>query len=364
VQREALEFFEADQLMPLWRRTRPRYLFYTRDSKSVPIPSGSVDLIVTSPPYWKKRDYRVKGQIGQEETPEEYAANIGAVLAECHRVLAAHGNLFLNIGDSYHKRSLAGVPSLVEMEARRQGFQLRNRIVWAKRNGMPDPAQDRLANRHEYILHLTRNGYYYDLYGYSRTFGNGANPGDVWRIDVLPSKGAHLAPYPEEIVRRAIVAACPPLVNRESGEPVRRVIARTMSLDRSRPQARRAMELAQEHGLSSEHIRAVQSVGITDAGKAREIQTGVDKNTASVMRLAAEAKEVLGGYFREFTFAQKATKGWLFDADAPHRRGVVYDPFLGTGTTLRVARQFNLSGLGVDLKKWQELDHLAWLRGK
>lgn len=355
---------EADDLTPGWAETHPFYKFLKGDCREIPLPDESVDLIVTSPPYWRKRDYGIKDQIGWEETADDYVANLGQVLQECRRILAYHGNFFLNIGDTYKNRSLAGVPAMVESEARKQGFLLRNRIIWAKENGMPDPSSNRLANRHEFVLHFSRNGeYYYDLHGYSKQYGNGSNPGDVWNINVLPRKGAHLAPFPEEIVERAIVAACPLLVDTVTGDPVRRVVGRTADLNPERPQARRAMELAEKHGLTPAHIRAIQSVGITDVGKARQVQTGVDRNSKEVQKLAMEAKRILGGYFREFTFAQRVTKSWSLCSGGTLRRGIIFDPFVGTGTTLRVAHRLGLSGIGMDINKWPELMDLSWLDG-
>lgn len=68
----------------------------------------------------------------------------------------------------WNRRSLAGIPSRVEEAARDDGWIVRNRIIWAKEGGMPEPARDRLANRHEYILHLTvGHDHYYDLFGYA-----------------------------------------------------------------------------------------------------------------------------------------------------------------------------------------------------
>jgi hypothetical protein len=97
-------------------------------------------------------------------------------------------------------------------------------------------------------------------------------------------------------------------------------------------------------------------------GKAREIQNGVDKNAPEVKELAAEAKKVLGGYYREFTFARRTTLRWDFDPNAQYRRGIVFDPFLGTGTTVCAARDYGLTGVGIDLKKWGELNELKWLQ--
>ena len=321
------------------------------DARSIPLPSSSVDAIITSPPYWKKRDYNVVGQIGQEASPDEYAAQIARCLLEWRRLLKPTGSLFLNIGDTYSGRSLAGVPSLVELAARETGWLLRNRIVWAKNKGMPSPVRNRLANRHEFILHLTTSAkYYYDLFGYAETVGNGATPGDVWNISLRRDMSAHLAPFPEELVTRAVTLGCPSFVCEECGSPRNRIVEQTFELDESRPQARRALELARQHRLSRAHLSAIRSTGVSDAGKALRTQTGTGKNSREVQRLAAEAKKVLGGYFREFTFGKRITTGWTdCGCGAAWRPGVVLDPFAGSGTTLRTAIGLGRAAIGVDL---------------
>jgi len=323
------------------------------DARRLPLRDGSVDLVVTSPPYWRKRDYGVAGQIGQETTADKYVAAIIAAMAEWRRVLRPSGSVFLNIGDTYWQRSLQGIPSLVEASARKDGWIVRNRIIWVKRVGMPDPVQNRLASRHEYILHLTINGYYYDLFGYAEHYSQGrkgANPGDVWEIAPQRNLGKHLAPFPSEIVERAITLACPERVCTACGRPRERIVRRTMELDTSRPQARRALEIAREKNLTPQHIAAIQATGISDAGKARLVQTGTDKNSEDVRRLAQEAKKQLGGYFREFTFAKKISAGWTdCGCGAEFGPGVVLDPFMGTGTTLDVALRMGRSAIGIDL---------------
>lgn len=331
------------------------------DARDVPLPDDSVDLVVTSPPYWQKRDYEVPGQIGQEPRVDGYVDAILECFEEWRRVLRPTGSVFLNIGDSYHNKSLAGVPARVEHAARDAGWIVRNRIIWAKAGGMPEPAQNRLANRHEYILHLTvDHDYYYDMFGYAAHFGNGANPGDIWNVALTRGRGTHLAPFPEEIVERAIRLACPGRVCARCGVPSSREVRRTANLDLSRPQARRAIELAREHNLTPAHIAAVQATGISDAGKALQYQNGTGRNSAEVQRLAAEAKAALGGYFREFTFAKRETVGWTAcgceDEEPEFSPGVVLDPFAGSGTTLRVARRLGRSAFGVDLAVPEELE--------
>jgi len=318
------------------------------------IPDRSVDLVVTSPPYWGKRDYGVSDQIGQERDPGAYANHLRAAIEEWRRVLRPTGSIFLNIGDTYRKKSLAGIPGLIEAKALELGLRIRNRIVWVKAGGHPDPVRDRLTSRHEYVLHLAVNGYYYDLFGYAERYSRekrGANPGDVWEVARERNLGGHLAPFPTDIARRAILLACPELVCTGCGQPRRRIVERTKrDLDLSRPQARRALELAREKNLTDEHIAAIQATGISDAGKARSVQTGTDRNAARVRELALVAKQALGGYFREFTFTKRRSVGWTScGCGAPFEPGVVLDPFMGTGTTLGVAQSLGRSAIGVDL---------------
>lgn len=324
------------------------------DARKLPfLADDSIDLIVTSPPYWRKRDYGVEGQIGQEDSPEDYVEAMMEAMTEWRRVLRPTGSIFLNIGDSYDKKSLQGIPGLFEVAARKATARwiLRNRIIWVKKGGNPDPARDRLVNRHEYILHFAKNGYYYDLFGYAHDrHEKSANPGDIWEIQIERNTGKHLAPFPREIARRAILLACPEQVCSRCGKPRERIVERGIRLDPSRPQALRAMAIATEKGMTPAHFAAIRATGISDAGKAKLTQTGTNKNAEHVQRLAQEAKEALGGYFREFTFAQWEEMGWTdCGCGAGFVPGVVLDPFMGTGTTLDMAISMGRSAIGVDL---------------
>src|SRR5262249_8954217 len=117
------------------------------------LPSESVDTVITSPPYFGLRDYGVAGQLGQEETVDDWVAGLRAVCQEIHRVLAPHGSLWLNLGDAYSRHARYGAPvkSLLlgpERLARalvQDGWLLRNKVVWAKSNPLPSPSKDRLT---------------------------------------------------------------------------------------------------------------------------------------------------------------------------------------------------------------------------
>ena len=112
-----------------------------------------------------------------------------------------------------------------------------------------------------------------------------------------------------------------------------------------------------ESDLTSKHLRAIQAVGISDAGKAIEFQHGAGNNDKTVQEYADEAKEVLGGYFREFTFPQRQTVGWsTCDCDHEPTPGRILDPFCGSGTTLTVANELGYDAYGADLdtSHWAE----------
>ena len=318
------------------------------------LPGTSVDLVVTSPPYWHRRDYGHVRQLGQEPTPDAYVAALVAALGSWQHLLRPHASVFVNLGDTYRDGFLVGVPALFEVAVRRAGWKVANHIVWTKSIGRPEPRPYRLASRHEVVFHLTRTEratqYFFDLFALSSDLGRSANPGDVWDLHPARSRSDHLAPFPPELARRAILVACPKRVCTACGEPFTRRLEPTAELDPSRPQAARAMELFKEHELTDAHLAAIRAVGISDAGKGKRLQNGAGRNAKHVRRLAAEAKAALGGYFREFTFAPKRHTGWVgCTCDAPTEPGTVLDPFMGSGTTLCMAEELGRNALGVDL---------------
>lgn len=154
------------------------------------LPDNSINCCVTSPPYWGLRDYGVEGQLGLEKTPEEYVAKMVEVFREVKRVLRTDGTLWLNLGDSYasgkqkeckntdlmwsnnqsrkpsdnykHK-DLVGIPWMVAFALRADGWYLRQDIIWSKTNPMPESVTDRCTKSHENIFLLSKSPkYYYD----------------------------------------------------------------------------------------------------------------------------------------------------------------------------------------------------------
>ena len=151
------------------------------------LPDGSVDCIVTSPPYFGLRDYGIEGQYGLESSPAEYVETMRTLFAELRRILADDGTLWLNIGDSYTGRAdssagptrgrarpaamprrhnttsdlgtknLLGIPWRLAFALQDDGWILRNDNIWHKPNAMPESVTDRLSSRHEHVFMLTKS---------------------------------------------------------------------------------------------------------------------------------------------------------------------------------------------------------------
>ena len=221
------------------------------------LPDSSVQCCVTSPPYWGLRDYGHDGQIGLEQTPEAYVAEMVDVFREVRRVLRDDGTLWLNLGDSYarngggveskmktaHKmgvgqkavyaaggmqtidkvptgykeKDLIGIPWRVAFALQADGWWLRQDIIWHKPNPMPESVRDRCTKAHEYVFLLTQSErYFYDAEAIheeatGRTFGNiGArntrNRRSVWTVTTKPYTGAHFAVMPPELAELCIKA--------------------------------------------------------------------------------------------------------------------------------------------------------------
>lgn len=162
------------------------------DARQLPLASESVQVVVTSPPYWKLRKYDVEGpQIGQEPTIEAYLDSIRAVFAEVWRVLRPDGTLWVNMGDSYANgtndpvsfrrdraeinpvgrrpssglkpKDLIGMPWRVAFALQEQGWYLRQEIIWHKTQAMPESVKDRPTRAHEQLFLLSKSlKYYYD----------------------------------------------------------------------------------------------------------------------------------------------------------------------------------------------------------
>ncbi|WP_430333464.1 DNA-methyltransferase [Rhodococcus sp. ACT016] len=222
---------------------------------------ASVDCVITSPPYFRLRDYGHDDQLGLEPHVDTWVAQLRAVLTECARVLVPTGTLWLNLGDTYSthtregaaRKSLLLGPERLALQLIADGWTIRNKIVWVKTNPVPSSVRDRLTASHEVIYLLTRSPrYYFDLdeiriphvsqrprrsprpanraeragrgpnthsdrglldLRASGRVGHplGKNPGDVWAMSVSTFRSSHIATYSASLVRRMILAGCPRL---------------------------------------------------------------------------------------------------------------------------------------------------------
>ena len=251
-------------------------------------PDNSIDCCVTSPPYYGLRDYGVDGQIGLEESPEAYIDRLVGVFCEVKRVLKGDGTLWVNIGDSYaaqrggshqpaetlsggkhgytedgdtvnrgrergynptrnasaiglkHK-DMVGIPWMLAFALRKDGWYLRQDIIWHKPNPMPESVKDRCTKSHEYIFLLSKSPKYYfdneaikedakpdnsvrdrdntrlnNVPGRTRMSGlktnhyTKRNKRDVWSVTTRPYKEAHFAVFPEALIEPCILAGCKP----------------------------------------------------------------------------------------------------------------------------------------------------------
>jgi len=204
------------------------------------LPDKSVQTVITSPPYWGLRDYGNDAQIGHEPTPSEFVEELCQVFDEVWRVLKDDGTLWVNLGDSYLNKSLAGVPWRFAFAMQDRGWFLRQDIIWAKPNPMPESVTDRCTKSHEYIFLLTKSPkYYFDheaikedsIWSEDKRAGSGRltydgkrqgkegegqeafvaitdkrNKRDVWNVAVKPYAEAHFATYPAELITPCVLA--------------------------------------------------------------------------------------------------------------------------------------------------------------
>jgi site-specific DNA-methyltransferase (cytosine-N4-specific) len=202
------------------------------------LPAQICQTAVTSPPYWGLRDYDCPGQIGSEETVDDYVAKLVLVFRELKRILRDDGTFWLNIGDCYTSggrtwrapdkknparamsyraptpdglkpKELVGVPWRVAMALQADGWYLRSEIIWHKPNPHPESVKDRPTRAHETIFLLSKSvNYFYHHEGAMERGVNGIlrNRRTVWTVQTEPMKEAHFATFPTKLVEPCILA--------------------------------------------------------------------------------------------------------------------------------------------------------------
>ena len=237
------------------------------------IPDASVDMCVTSPPYYNLRDYKNSNQIGAENTVSDFVENLCKVFDEIKRILKPTGSCWVNIGDTYDKKRLLQVPSRFEIAMCDRGWHLRNEIIWSKPNPQPISSKDRFWGNHEKFFWFVKDvkKYYFNRdpilvpqaeisirrmfsknnmdkrkdfnasskegfaissssqdkhyarmreemgidkeFNYEELIKSGKCPTrpefDTWDIPSVTYKGAHFAVYPPELIEKPILSCCP-----------------------------------------------------------------------------------------------------------------------------------------------------------
>ena len=199
------------------------------------IENESIDCIVTTPPYWRRRTQGTESITAT--TADEIINQLLQTMSQAWRVLKPQGSLWLNMGDDTTDGFVQGIPwRIVLAMMDRQGWQLVNEVVWNKTTTSPQGSQDHLRKVHEFMFHLVKNDdfYYNDdelRHTYARIVRNddkgrkksgkvkdqylqpesehGMVPGDVWTIGVQRSGIAHYCVAPDMLYRLPIVATCP-----------------------------------------------------------------------------------------------------------------------------------------------------------
>ncbi|MBR4846168.1 MAG: site-specific DNA-methyltransferase, partial [Bacteroidaceae bacterium] len=123
--------------------------------------SNSIDVIVTSPPYFNLRDYGVDAQIGMEGSSDEYLDNLMEIFNEAYRILKPTGSCWVNIDDVYSNQSLSCIPDKFKIRMVEHGWLCRNEIIWHKPNAMPSSAKTRFNNDYEKFFFFTKSKKYY-----------------------------------------------------------------------------------------------------------------------------------------------------------------------------------------------------------
>ena len=199
------------------------------------IESESIDCIVTTPPYWRRRTQGTESI--SATTADEFINQLLQTMAQARRVLKPQGSLWLNMGDDTTDGFVQGIPWRVVLAMMdRQGWQLVNEVVWNKTTTSPQGSHDHLRKVHEFMFHLVKNDdFYYNDEELRHTYGlivrnddkgrkksgkvkeqylqpevgHGMVPGDVWTIGVQRSGIAHYCVAPDMLYRLPIVATCP-----------------------------------------------------------------------------------------------------------------------------------------------------------
>jgi DNA modification methylase len=357
------------------------------DSRQLPIADDTVDLVVTSPPYFGLRSYQdggehYDGQIGDEPTPAEFLDALLEVTRECVRVLKPSGSLWVNLGDKYSNggrtsydvtdingnrggvrtpdgfraKTLLGIPWRYAIRCIDElGLILRAEVVWSKPNGLPESVTDRVRRSHEQWFHFTREPRYYSAVdeireghvGPLKSPGSGKPSKAIGPLDRNGHSQWDRSREERDATVRHALGKLPGSVWEIATEPL--IVPDHLGVDHFA-------------AFPTEWPRRIIQ-GWSPAGVC--VECGEGRRPVSVgERTDGAAGAVSGAAFgpsgrhstatgKRHEFATvRAITGYACacpEPTAPTRPGVVLDPFGGTGTTALVAKALGRHGISVDM---------------
>lgn len=274
--------------------------------------AGTVQTIVTSPPYWGLRDYGVAGQLGQEPTLREFLDNMVDVFSLARDLLSDDGTLWLNMGDSYADKELCGQPWRLAFALQDAGWYLRQDIIWSKPNPMPESVRDRCTKSHEYLFLLSKSERYF------------------WDREAMQEQAA-----PSSIDRWA--------QNVEDHTGSDRVPGKTNGNMKAVGGPRSKRDSFKRDDSKRAEIIPGQTVGTHRADRDESEWDLATRNRRSVWTVPTVPYS--GAHFA--TFPPALIEPCIL---AGSRVGdIVFDPFLGSGTTAQVAQALGRHWIGCEL---------------
>ena len=267
----------------------------------------SVDMCITSPPYYNLRDYENSGQIGAEASVDLFVSNLCKVFDEVHRVLKPTGSCWVNIGDTYDKKKLSQVPSRFEIAMSDRGWYLRNEIIWNKPNPQPMSVKDKFWPNHEKIFWFVKKlkGYYFD-------------------------RAPILVPQAEVSLKRMFCSN-----NLDKRKDVEATEKEGFSLT-----SKNQKEYFEKMRESLDFDKDFNYQQLIDSGKcpSRPMFTVWDISSHSKYK---------GAHFA--VYPPELIKVPILATCPPE--GIVLDPFVGSGTTCIVAKESNRNYVGIDISE-------------
>lgn len=318
-------------------------LFINGDSLKIlsKLPEESIDCVITSPPYYRKREY-LSGGIGLESSYVEYINNLLIITKQIHRILKPTGSFWLNLGDSYLSKQLLNLPYRVAIRMQdEQGWILRNTIIWDKVKGAMSNSKDSLPSEYEPLFHFVKNkdSYYYDIDSVRKKPGTAT----IKNGTIISATGVRGINYKRKI---------------------------ELSTELNKEQKRNAIE-ALENVLAQIKNGELSDFRMVIKGAGQRVTNG---NSLSLSGRAKELEEK-GYYFLFYNpKGSPISDVWqIIPEDSQGRKlhfspfpedlvktpivltcpsdGIVLDPFVGTGTTCYVASLFKRKSIGIDISK-------------